>query len=43
VVLGGHRRRLLDAIAALGAEAPTAAVMAPSGLGRRRPRPSAGS
>src|ERR1700686_3184234 len=28
VVLGGHRRKLLDAIAALGATVPTAAVTA---------------
>ena len=29
VVLGGHRRRLLDAIAALGAAAPAASATAP--------------
>ena len=30
VTMVGHRRRLLDAIAALGAASPAAAVMAPS-------------
>ena len=39
VVLGGHRRKLLDAITALGAEAPatgTAASRDAPGTGRRR-------
>jgi SAM domain (Sterile alpha motif) len=37
VVLGGHRRKLLDAIAALGAAVPAAAAMAaaPDALFRR--------
>jgi hypothetical protein len=39
----GHRRKLLDAIAALGAAAPAAAVTEPSRDAQRRPRPSAGS
>ena len=30
VVLGGHRRKLLDAIAALGTALPAASVTAPS-------------
>jgi class 3 adenylate cyclase len=34
--LVGHRRRLLDAIAALGAEAPTAAATAPVRAGAER-------
>ena len=38
VTLVGHRRRLLDAIAALGAEVPVAADCS-----RREPMPSAGS
>ena len=41
VGLVGHRRRLLDAIAALGAEMPEA-VTAVSAARRCKPRPSAG-
>src|SRR5689334_13015988 len=39
----GHRRKLLDAIAALGASAPVAAVMAPAPMHQPPPMPSAGS
>jgi class 3 adenylate cyclase len=36
ITLIGHRRRLLDAIAALRAEAPAATVPAPAGAERRQ-------
>jgi hypothetical protein len=39
----GHRRKLLDAIAVLGASAPTAALRAPVSDASAPPRPSAGS
>jgi hypothetical protein len=43
VVLGGHRRKLLDAIAALAAAVPAASVAAPRVMHRRQPRLSAGT
>ena len=39
----GHRRKLLDAIAALGAAAPAAAVTAAPSMHRLPPTPNAGS
>ena len=42
VTMVGHRRRLLDAIAALSAEAPVALVEPSCATHRRPPMPSAG-
>ena len=39
----GHRRKLLDAIAALGAAVPAAAVTAAPRMHRHPPMPNAGS